>query len=68
MTTAEILLARMKESERKAIDNLARYKFSNFGYWAAAWVRDNQLLKQISGTSRPSPFRPLVVRAMEMNE
>lgn len=57
----EKILRAMDEAERKAIDNLARYKFSNFGYWAAWWVKLNQL----SGLKRPNPFRGLVNAARQ---
>ena len=52
------LLEAIDDAERRAIDNLARYKFSNFGYWAAAWVKYNQLARDmgIIKTKRPSPF------------
>ena len=49
----------MVEAERKAIDSLARYKFMQFGYWAAIWVHLNRL----DGKPMPSPFKRLVVEA-----
>jgi len=42
----------MEEAERKAHSNLARYKFHNFGYWAAIWVH----LNRVGGFNRPNPF------------
>ena len=53
--TQKTLAGHKEEALRKAIDNLARYKFNNFGYWAAIWVH----LNQIDG-KEPNPFRPLV--------
>lgn len=47
------------DAETKAIDSLARYKFTMFGYWAGIWVH----LNRISGSKRPNPFRPLVEAA-----
>jgi hypothetical protein len=55
----DLLITALDEAERKAIDNLSRYKFQNFGYWAAWWVKLNRL----SGLNRPNPFRPLVNQA-----
>ena len=55
---------KIQEAERKAIDSLARYKFSQFGYWAAIWVH----LNQIEGRRRPSPFRALVLAAREIRD
>lgn len=46
----------LAEAEAKAIDALARYKFTMFGYWAGIWVH----LNKIEGQRRPSPFRSLV--------
>jgi hypothetical protein len=58
------LIAELDEAERKAIDNLARYKFAMFGYWAGIWVHLNRL----SGAKRPNPFRSLVKEARRLNE
>lgn len=56
-------LARKKEEARvKAITNLDRYKFMNFGYWAAIWIHLNQL----SGMKSPNPFKPFVDLARTM--
>ena len=52
----EAVLQALDEAERKAIDNLARYKFQNFGYWAGWWVKLNRL----SGANRQNPFRAVV--------
>lgn len=46
-------------AERKALDSLSRYKFMQFGYWAAVWVHLNRLCD----TRRPSPFRSIVAAA-----
>lgn len=56
MNAAERLAAEIDEAEAKAIDALARYKFTMFGYWAGIWVH----LNKIEGNRRPSPFRALV--------
>ena len=56
----EAEIERKKEvAKTKAITNLGRYKFMNFGYWAAVWVHLNQL----SGKKDPSPFRDFVEHA-----
>ena len=46
----------LNEAEEKAHDNLARYKFHNFGYWAAIWVHINAVGK----FHRPNPFADYV--------
>jgi hypothetical protein len=51
-----------EHAHKVAIDNLARYKFSNFGYWAAKWVMLNQLI----GDKAPNPFQQLVKTAREL--
>jgi len=61
--TEQTLIAHKEEALRKAIDNLARYKFNNFGYWAGIWVH----LNQIDG-KEPNPFRPLVDLARNMQK
>ena len=53
--TARVIFAREK-AKNDAIKNLARYKFSNFGYHAARWVTLNALI----GDRQPNPFRALV--------
>ena len=50
------LAAELDQAERKAIDSLARYKFTMFGYWAGIWVH----LNHIAGAKRPNPFRQFV--------
>lgn len=50
------MLRAMAESERKAWDALARYKFWMFGYHAAAWVQMNR----VGGFKQPNPWRGLV--------
>ena len=54
----------IQEAADKAIDSLARYKFMQFGYWAAIWVH----LNRIEGKRRPSPFKALVHAAREIRE
>jgi hypothetical protein len=58
------LEADLAQAERKAIDNLARYKFQNFGYWAAIWVH----LNRVGGFNRPSPFGSLVKAARGLRD
>ena len=53
----------MIEAEQKAIDNLARYKFSNFGYWCAIWV----YLNRINGGKKSNPFKDFVELARSKN-
>ena len=53
-----------EEALDKAIDNLGRYKFLNFGYWAAIWIHMNQL----SGKRDPNPFKSLVLLARKMGK
>lgn len=62
MSIEDRLSADLDEAAEKAITNLARYKFQNFGYWAGIWVH----LNRISGQKRPSPFRDLVLAAREL--
>ena len=52
----EKLIQELDEAEQKAWDNLSRYKFNMFGYWAAIWVH----LNRISGENRANPFKELV--------
>ncbi len=53
----EAEIERKKErAKTKAITNLGRYKFMNFGYWAAVWIHLNQL----SGKKTPNPFKDFV--------
>ena len=54
----------IQEAADKAIDSLARYKFMQFGYWAAIWVH----LNRIEGQRRPSPFKALVHAARVIRE
>jgi len=55
--------AHLEGAERKALDNLSRYKFMMFGYWAAIWVH----LNRISGLNKPNPFVELVKKARQMH-
>lgn len=61
MSPEERLNAEMREAEEKALDALARYKFTMFGYWAGIWVH----LNRISGAKRPNPFKSVVHAARE---
>lgn len=49
----------LNEAEYKAWDALSRYKFQQFGYWAAIWVHLNRL----GEFNRPNPFKRLVKSA-----
>lgn len=60
--TAQTLLSDLDEAERKAWDSLSRYKFMQFGYWAAIWVH----LNRISGMNRGNPFKAAVMLAREV--
>lgn len=51
----------LDKAERDAWKNLARYKFWQFGYYAARWVYVNAVTR----SKRPNPFRSLVVLARE---
>lgn len=52
---ARVMAAR-ERARHDAIKNLARYKFSNFGYHAARWVTLNAII----GDKRANPFRVFV--------
>ena len=58
-TQGDRLAQELHEAETKAVDALARYKFTMFGYWAGIWVH----LNKIEGNKRPSPFRQYVTQA-----
>ena len=45
-----------QEAYERAIDSLARYKFMNFGYWAAIWIH----LNQIDAEKESNPFRDFI--------
>lgn len=61
---SERIRLRRDEAMRKAIDNLARYKFFNFGYWSAQWV----VLNQLTTDREANPFKPLVDTARRMQK
>ncbi len=50
-----------KEAFKKAIDSLSRYKFMQFGYWAAIWVH----LNRIDEEKEKNPFYDFVRLAKE---
>lgn len=50
-----------QEAETKAWRSLARYKFMQFGYWAAVWVHLNRL----SPAQKRNPFTSVVKIAKE---
>lgn len=65
MEHIEVVQREYDDAVRKAWDNLARYKFSNFGYWSSRVVFLGQLLEKL-GAGRPeNPFRSLVHLARE---
>lgn len=55
----EKIIEERNAAERKAWDALARYKFYMAGYWMAAWVKYNDLLRPGEGRAM-NPFRELV--------
>lgn len=57
--TVSRLKAARDRARVDAIKNLARYKFSNFGYHAARWVTLNAII----GDKQPNPFRSFVALA-----
>lgn len=57
------LLNEMTIAEAKAFDSLGRYKFQQFGYWAAIWVH----LNRIGGFKRPNPWKGIVHAARREN-
>ena len=67
---SEVLLAKLDESEFKALDSLSRYKFEMFGYWSSTWVKYNQLAFEmgIIDKKRPNPFKQFVQLASSKSE
>lgn len=53
------LAAARDKAKHDALKNLARYKFSNFGYHAARWVTLNRII----GDKQDNPFKFLVQAA-----
>lgn len=53
-----------KEAFKKAIDSLSRYKFMQFGYWAAIWVHLNKIDDKREG----DPFLTFVQLAKKMKK
>lgn len=54
----------LQEAERKGWDSLGRYKFQQFGYWAAIWVH----LNRVGDFNKPNPWSRLVKTAKEHQE
>lgn len=54
--------AELDKAERDAWKNLARYKFWQFGYYAARWVYVNHVTR----SKRSNPFRKIVTIAREV--
>jgi hypothetical protein len=48
-------------AEHKAIVSLSRYKFQQFGYWAAIWVHLNRLCER----RKANPFGEFVALARQ---
>ena len=67
IAASDQIIGRLKAARDRAradaLKNLARYKFSNFGYHAARWVTLNALI----GDRQPDPFGRLVDLAREMS-
>lgn len=60
----KVIRPKRERAYKKAIKALAGYKFLMFGYWAAEWVKLNQLdMKPL-----PNPFRELVMMARKLPE
>ena len=59
MSEIERLQVERDEAEVKALDSLARYKFTMFGYWAGIWVHLNRII----GDRKANPFSPVVQEA-----
>ena len=55
-------LLKMEHAYYKAIDNLGRYKFDRFGYYAARWVVLNKLGRDLGILDKKerNPFKFLV--------
>ena len=62
--TEEALKQAKAEAVEKALDSLSRYKFMQFGYWAAIWVHLNKL----DAVKEGNPFKAIVKRAREITE
>jgi len=56
IATRERLSQELDEAQIKAHRNLTRYKFNNFGYWAAIWIH----LNRVGQFNRPNPFTDYV--------
>lgn len=54
------LAKRRAECEFNAWDSLSRYKYSQFGYWAAHWKVANDLCGELGLGRVASPFADLV--------
>jgi hypothetical protein len=54
----------LDEAEKKAHENLAIYKFNNFGYWASIWVH----LNRIGQFRRANPFSGYVDLAKNLRK
>lgn len=60
----QCIRAKRDDAARRAIDNLARYKFDRFGYYAARWVTLNAII----GDKQPNPFRAIVKFARSLSD
>ena len=57
-----LLQEKINEAKHKAINNLARYKFMNFGYWCAIFI----YLNKLQDKPTPNPFTAFVKLARRM--
>ena len=53
------IIKELNNAKWQAWNALSRYKFSQFGYWAAWWVK----LNKISNLRKPNPFKTTVILA-----
>ena len=67
-TALDAIRAEYDLAVTKAWDNLARYKFSNFGYWSSRVVFLGQLLQRCGEPKPANPFVELVKFARKARE
>jgi len=68
MTPTDTIKAEYDDAVARAWDNLARYKFSNFGYWSSRVVFLGQLLEKVGDKRPANPFASLVKVAREAGQ
>jgi len=59
---AHTLRLAREDARERAIDNMGKYKFDRFGYFAARWVNLNEVLT-LHDEGLPNPFKPLIHEA-----